>query len=208
MSNVGQVIADPDFAKLSSQEQQGVLSRFDPQFSKISPAEFPAVVEGIRNKAGTASTGATAQPAASPSQQSYLSKSLNPTDSVASPGEASYVAQADPESRSRMLTASIIGASGGAGEVAAGAKAVAQAAAAAPEMETVGTVAANALKGVISAAKNQPIRTTVLFLAQVANWLHDNYVANATRKEAQENADAISDQLDQIQRDLDAKRKR
>jgi len=166
-------------------------------------------ITNLQPISATQSTGSAATPAATTQpEQSYLSKALNPTDSVASPGEASYVAVADPESRSRMLTAAMIGASGGAGEIAAGAKAVASAAAAAPEVETISTVAANALKGVISAAKNQPLRTSVMFLAQVANWLHDNYVANATRKEAQENADEISDQLDKIQRDLDAKRKR
>lgn len=52
-------------------------------------------------------------------QGSYTAQALNPTGSVASPGEASYVAAADPESQSRMLTAASIGAGGTAAVAAA-----------------------------------------------------------------------------------------
>jgi hypothetical protein len=52
-------------------------------------------------------------------QGSYTAQALNPTASVASPGEASYVAEADPESQARMLGAAAVGV-GGAGVAAAG----------------------------------------------------------------------------------------
>jgi hypothetical protein len=48
MSSVAQVIADPDFAKLSAEDQQGVLSHFDTDFGKVSTAELPGVIQGIQ----------------------------------------------------------------------------------------------------------------------------------------------------------------
>ena len=139
-----------------------------------------------------------------------ISSSLNPQ------GQAIVAGQAPPQSTPKMqpqdptardyyeiAKPALFAATAGAG--AAGAEV---AAAAAPEIETASTVAAKVLNGAVDVAKNIPLRTYLLGIAGAVNTLWEHHVANATRKEAEENAEAISEQLDQIQQSLDAKRKK
>ena len=148
MSTVGQVIADPDFAKLSPQDQQGVLTHFDPDFAKVNAAEFPRVVEGIRNK-GVPSN-----------QQPGNSSSLSPQGKAIASGQASP--QVTPKMQPQDATAKdyyeiskpvLIGATAGIGglagavigETAEAAEAAEGAAEALPKAKTLGSLLKTAL---------------------------------------------------------------
>jgi hypothetical protein len=50
-SNIYQIVSDPDFAKLSAAEQQGVLAHFDKGFAGLSSKEIPQVVEHFQKQA-------------------------------------------------------------------------------------------------------------------------------------------------------------
>jgi hypothetical protein len=132
MSTVGQVIADPDFAKLSPQDQQGVLTHFDPDFAKVNAAEFPRVVEGIRNK-GVPSNQQAEKTGPSPSRKvgnitipAGVERSGNPSIPQADEGPFGTVSAYSDKPE----TAASLGKKVGAMAFGAGAGAVAQVAAA------------------------------------------------------------------------------
>ena len=82
---------------------------------------------------------------------SNIATALNPTESVATPGEGAFVAQADPKSRVNMLMASGVGA-GGAGAVELGPEAVAALTAAAKSHPLVAHIIKTGITGLVGGA--------------------------------------------------------
>jgi hypothetical protein len=105
------VTSDPDFMAANPSDQMRYLSAIDPDFAKASPQDQMGYLRHVR---GFPAMAGPAKPQLD-MQKSNLAIAASPTQSVAGPGEASYVAQADPGSQARMLGAAAIGAGGTSG---------------------------------------------------------------------------------------------
>jgi hypothetical protein len=153
VSTVGQVIADPDFAKLSPQDQQGVLTHFDPGFGKISPTELPAVIAGIQGKQSTASGPSPARKVGNITIPAGVEKSGN--QPIPSP-EGILGTTSDYNTEGKDLSGKDLAIRAGAMGVGAGAGAVAQVAAAPFAAGAASTAAAAGPKLVDAAQEEIP----------------------------------------------------
>jgi hypothetical protein len=115
------VTSDPDFMAANPSDQMRYLSAVDPDFAKASPEDQMGYLRHVR---GFPAMTGPAKPQVD-MQKSNLATAANPTQSIASPGEAAYAAEADPQSRATMLGAAAIGAGGASGAIPWAAKKVA-----------------------------------------------------------------------------------
>jgi hypothetical protein len=135
--------------------ETGKFYDIDEIANKMSPIESVAAGKDFdifeyenRNKPSPTSVEGRPQiqPPAVQMMASNVAQALNPTESVAGPGEASYVAQADPQSQSKMLAAAVVGA-GGATAMMTGSEGIAALKAAAKTHPIVAKVIVKGLEG-------------------------------------------------------------